>query len=379
VRFSRDSWLAIAILLTLVLVVTASVVQKTNDIEIPYVSTSPAPNGTLALKLWLNGLGYDATETTPSEFRPDENVRTIFILQPITVISDAEWDRLDKWVDAGGVLVMAGDNGQTNMALDHFGFSISYLQAQATDIFPAAPILVSPALVSGVTAKIDFGLRPSEAGFTPLMVAEDFPVVVAIEQGQGRVILSSAPFIFSNSALKDDATAALVLNLVALTGPRGSVWFDEWHHGFQAEGNVGPWNWLKNTSGGHAILFFVGAIFLALLLQGTTFGRPVPLPHEVKRRGPLEHVTAIANLNRKAGHRDETLKEYHHRLKRHLGQRYHLDPTIEDDEYATQLSQFNSAIDRDELLDLLKGLTKEGVSEAELLKLTIKAARWIDE
>lgn len=378
-RFSRDSWLAIAILLTLVLVVTASVVQKTNDVEIPYISTSPAPNGTMALKLWLNELGYDATETTLSNFRPDENVRTIFILQPITLISDAEWERLDKWVDAGGVLVLAGDNVQTNMALDHFGFSISYLQKRATDIFSAAPILLSPALVSSVAATLDFGLKPSEAGFTPLMVTEDFPVVIAIEQGQGRVIISSAPFIFSNLALKDDATASLVLNIIGLTGSRGVVWFDEWHHGFQAEDNIGPWNWLKNTSGGHAILFVVGAIFLTLLMQGRAFGRPIPLPHEVKRRGPLEHVNAIASLNRKAGHRDEMLKQYHHRLKRHLGQRYHLDPTIEDDEYAAQLSQYNSAIDRDELLDLLKGLTKESVSEAELLKLTTKAARWMDE
>ena len=195
----------------------------------------------------------------------------------------------------------------------------------------------------------------------------------------GRVILSSTPYIFSNLALKDDGTAALILNLIALTGRDGPVWFDEWHHGFQSENIVGPGQWLQNTPGGHAILFVVGTIFVALLLQGRAFGRPVPLSHEIKRRGPLEHVTAIANLNRKAGHRNEVLRGYHHRLKRRLGQRYRLDPSLSDEEYVNLLSQYNPSIEKEALRKLLKRLSQRDVSESELLKLASEAARWMND
>jgi len=377
-KLSRDAWLGIGILAALILVTSAAVLQETGEVEIPYLSTSSAPNGTLALKTWLDELGYSPPESPPPSFSPDESIKTIFIIQPIELISESEWNLIDNWVEQGGVLVLAGDNLQTEIAMDHFGFSRTFLQEQATEALPVAPLMNSPLLVSEIAIKTYYGIATSETGFTPLLSVSGVPVLLSFEQGMGRIILSSVPYIFSNLALKDDVTAALVLNLIALTGQEGPIWFDEWHHGLQLDGIVGPWQWLQNTPGGHAILFVVGTIFVALLLQGRAFGRPVPLPHEIKRRGPLEHVTAIANLNRKAGHRNEVLRGYHHRLKRHLGQRYRLDPSLSDEEYVELLSQYNPSIEKDELLKLLKNLSQWDVSESELLKLASEAARWMN-
>jgi Domain of unknown function (DUF4350) len=377
-KLSQDGWLAIGILLALVLVTSAAVIQQNQEVEIPYLSTSSAPDGVLALKLWLDILGYNAAET-PAAFQPDESIHTIFILQPIEMISANDWKIIDKWVEQGGVLVLAGDNALTGMAMGHFEFSAAYLRETAAEIIPVAPVLNSPSLVSKVPVKTDFGISTTRTDFTPLMSAYDTPVIVSFEQGKGRVILSATPNIFSNLALKDDATAALVLNIIALTGKKGPVWFDEWHHGFQAETIVGPWQWLQNTPGGHAILFVVGTLFIALVLQGRAFGRPIPLVHEIRRRGPLEHVTAIANLNRKAGHSSEVLKQYHQRLKRHLGQRYRLDPTLGDEEYVNLLSQYNPSIDKLRLANLLKSLSQKNVSETELLKLASEVARLMED
>ena len=378
-KLSRDAWLGIGILLALILVTSAAVLQKTREIEIPYISTSPAPNGTLAFKTWLDELGYSSVESPPPSFSPDKSIKTIYVIQPIELISESEWNLIDIWVQDGGVLVLAGDNLQTDIAMNHFGFSRAFLREEAVKALPVAPLLNSPTLVTEVSIKTLFGITTSsETDFTPLLSVSGSPVLLSFERGSGRVILSSTPYVFSNLALKDDRTAALVLNLIALTGQEGPVWFDEWHHGLQSENIVGPWQWLQNTPGGHAILFVVGTIFVALLLQGRTFGRPVPLPHEIKRRGPLEHVTAIANLNRKAGHRNEVLKEYHHRLKRHLGQRYRLDPSLSDEEYVDSLSQYNPSIEKDVLLKLLKNLSQRDVSEAELLKLASEATRWMN-
>lgn len=275
--------------------------------------------------------------------------------------------------------MLAGDNYHTQLAVSHYGFSRSYLPEQATEMAPVAPLLNSPTLVSRVPVKMDLGFSTTRTDFTPLMSALGSPIVVYFKQGMGRVILSATPYIFSNVALKDAPTSILVLNIIALTGQKGPVWFDEWHHGFHAETIVGPWQWLKSTPGGHAILFIVGTLFLAMILQGRTFGRPVPLAYEIKRRSPLEHVTAIANLNRKAGHSSEVLKQYHQRLKRHLGQRYRLDPTMSDEEYVYQLSHYNPSIDKNALRNLLNRLSQSNVNEAELLKLASEAARLINE
>ena len=381
-KFSRDTWIGIGILLAFILVTLATALEQSKAPSIPYLSTSSAPDGTLAFKLWLNELGYRPIEASQTSFNPSRSIKTILILQPSVVITEGEWKLIDQWVEQGGVLILAGDNPQTNIALEHFEFSIRRLQSKAVEISAVAPILNSPPIASKIPVQANFWLDTQRTDLTPLLSTNGQPVIMLLEQGKGRVILSSTPYLFSNLALKEDTTAVLVLNILALSGPKGEIWFDEWHHGFQmvgAENVVGPSQWLQNTPGGHAILFVVGVIFLALLLQGRTFGRPIPLAYEIKRRGPLEHVTAIANLNRKAGHTNEVLKQYHQRVKRHLGQRYRIDPSINDAEYVNALIQYNPTIDKDALLNLLKRLSQKKVNEAELLKLAAEAARWIND
>jgi hypothetical protein len=379
-KLSRDGWLGIWILLALVVVTAAAALQQNKMPVIPYLSTSSEPDGVLALSMWLKDLGYESTESSQTAFEPSQNVKTIFIIQPLILVSENEWKLIDEWLEGGGVLVIAGDNSQTADALDHFDFSRIYLKEQAAELSVATPVLRSPAFASKAPVKTDQALNTTRTDFIPLLSVDGLPVIVTFEQGKGRVILSSTPYLFSNLALKDDVTATLVLNILALTGQKGVVWFDEWHHGYQqSESIIGPGQWLRRTSGGHALLFVVGVVFLALLLRGSAFGRSIPILHEYKRRGPLEHVTAIANLNRKAGHRNEVLKQYHQRVKRHLGQRYRLDPSLKDKEYASLLSQYNSSINKDALLNLLNQLSQRDVSEGELLKLAMEAARWLNE
>jgi hypothetical protein len=247
------------------------------------------------------------------------------------------------------------------------------------EITPALPLLKSPILETKVRSKIDRGIDGIRTDFTPLMTASGEVVLLSFPQGKGQVILSTTPDIFTNVELKNEDTARLILNLMAFVGEKGTVMFDEWHHGLQSEGIVGISQWLQNTPGGRAILFAVFVVFIALILQGRSFGRYVPLKHEIKRRGPMEHVTAIANLSRKAGHRSEVARQYHNRLKRHLGQRYRLDPSMNDKEYVEILAGYNSSIDKEELLRLLKQLSRSNISEAELLKLSAEASQWMSE
>jgi hypothetical protein len=378
-KLTRDAWLGIGILFALIMVTVLAGFQQSKAPQIPYLSTSSAPDGALAFKLWLDQLGYDPAATSEDVFNPQSNVNTIFILQPIVPITDAEWKLIDSWVDRGGLLVLAGDNFQTIAAAEHFDFSMVYIGEQTTEMAVSSPLLAAPAITSKIPSKAELGLVTTRSDFLPLVSTNGYPLMISFEQGSGRVIISSTPEPFSNLGLKNDGNASLILNLLAFTSQKGTVWFDEWHHGFQSGGIVGPSQWLQRTPAGHAILFIVGVIFLALLFQGRGFGRPVPLAYEIHRRGPLEHVTAIANLNRKAGHGNEVLKQYHQRVKRHLGQRYRIDPSMNDRDYTHTLAQYNSSMDKDALLNLLQRLSQKNVSEAELLKLAAEAARWINE
>lgn len=378
-KLNRDSKLVIGILVALIIVTIIATLQKGQGPAIPYLSTSSAPDGTLALKLWLDELGYQAGTPSQTVFEPQQNIKAIFILQPIVSISEPEWKLIDKWVDNGGLLVLAGNTLEAQTAVDHFDFSMVYTGNQINEAAVSSPLLNSPVITSKIPSQVNMGFKTTRSDFVSLLSANGFPLMVSFEQGKGRVILSSTPYPFSNQALKHDSNASLILNLIAFTSQKGNVWFDEWHHGFQSGSIVGPSQWLQHTPGGHAVLFIVGVIFLTLLLQGRGFGRPIPLAYEIHRRGPLEHVTAIANLNRKAGHANEVLKQYHHHVKRHLGQRYRIDPSMDDTDYVNTLAQHNSSIDRDALLNLLKRLSQKNVSETELLKLASEAARWIND
>lgn len=378
-KFSRDTWLGIGIILVLMLVTSLSALQNADEDQTPYLSTSSAPNGTLALSLWLNELGYETAEAFSFSFAPTSDVKIIFLIEPVVSITNSEWKLLDQWLEQGGTLVVAGTNSVTEAAMQHFKFNQVYLFKQAQELNPALPILQSPVLTSSVQLQTDFRITTSRTDFTLLMTANGAPVILTFPQGKGRVILCSTPEIFTNQELKKEPTAKLILNLVAFADKSGSVLFDEWHRGFQTTPVIGPTQWLQNTPSGHAILFAVFVIFIALLLQGKAFGRPIPLSYELKRRAPMEHIVAIANLNHKAGHQAEVAQQYHHRLKRFLGHRYRLDPSIPDEEYVNILASYNSAIDKSDLIHLLKKLSQKNISETDLLQYSAQASKWMSE
>jgi hypothetical protein len=125
-------------------------------------------------------------------------------------------------------------------------------------------------------------------------------------------------------------------------------------------------------------LFIAFAVFIVLFMQGRGFGRPVPLPQEIKRRGALEHVTGIANLSRRAAHRSAVMTHYHQQIKRKLGQRYRLDPNMDDKEYVDTLAGYNSSLNKGELFSLLTRLKRHDISEAKMVHLAAEASKWID-
>lgn len=376
---SRDAKLGIGIMLALLTIITFAATRQQAEQVYPKLSTiSSAPDGALALKLWVQELHYPVNEQVLESFSPPEAATILFALEP-SFLTDTELKSMDQWVENGGTLIVIGEQYGVYSLVDHYDFSFEFLPENDSPPAVETPLLTSPALGDLTYAKARVALATERDDYVVLAAHKGKPVLVSFEQGQGRVILGTIPDVFTNAGLKQAGNPELVLNILALAQTKGAVWFDEWHHGVQGGAQIlGPDQFLRRTPLGHALLFALFAVFITLFLQGRGFGRPVPLPQEIKRRGAWEHVTGIANLSRRAAHRSAVMLYYHGQIKRKLGQRYRLDPGMDDEQYVNTLSGYHLTFDKDELLNLLKRLKRRNVSETEIVQLAVESAKWID-
>jgi hypothetical protein len=376
---SRDAKLSIGILVLLVAVTIFAAVQKESEQQFPKLSSiSSTQDGALALKLWVQDLQYKVDEAVLENFIPPRDASILFVLEPMFP-TEEEIQTLDDWVKAGGTLITIGEQYGMYSLVDHFDFDFSYLTDQTGEAAVETPLVDSPSVPALKNLGVRVGLRSTRDDYVVLAAKKGVPVLVSFDHGKGRVILGTVPAAFTNAGLKRAGNAELVLNILALAKNKGTIWFDEWHHGQRSQEQVlGPAEFLRRTPIGHALLFSVLVIFLGLFIQGRGFGRPVPLPQELKRRGALEHVTGIANLSRRAAHRPAVMMRYHQQIKRKLGQRYRLDPNLDDQQYVDALAAYNPSLDKDKLLNLLQRLKNKNISEAEMVHLAAEAAEWID-
>lgn len=387
---SRDTLLALGLFLILALLTVFAALQQTQEIAPPPLANdSDAPDGAHALWLWLPRINYVVHDTVQEQYAIPDTAAGVLILEPQSTITDNEWEILDTFVENGGTLLLAGESGPAQMAMAHYGFKVRGNHEETSGLTPLLPLFSAPPLIGEATLHPNTYLIPvpdehqDGPSFVPLAALPKGPVIVTFQQGQGRVILSADATPFTNAGLKEPGNPELVLNLIG-TIPRNSpLWFDEWHHGKRPETAApqvsGPGDWLRYTPSGRALLYVAGVIFLGLLLGGRRFGRPVPLAHEITRRAPLEYVTAIANLNRRAGNRTALLRHYHSQLKRSLGRRYRLDPALRDGEFLTRLAQYDPSLDIEALRALLNRLTRKNATEAEMVQWAREAAAWIHD
>ncbi len=376
---SRDARLGIGVLLLLVVITAFAATQKNTQQQYPALSSlSSAPDGARALKLWVQELKYDVDEQVLTDFEPPENAAILLMLEP-QFSTDGEMKSVDTWVEDGGTLILIGEQFGMFSVIDHYKFSFDYLPDNSGTPAVAAPLLLSPVGFDARNTTVRIALASERDDYVTLMSYQGKPVLVSFEQGKGRVILGTVPGSLTNAGLKLAGNPELVLNILALARTKGTVWFDEWHHGVQSGAQVsGPTEFLRHTPVGHALLFVTFAVFIALFMQGRGFGRPIPLPQELKRRAALEHVIGIANLSRRAAHRSAVMMQYHSQIKRKLGQRYRLDPGMADEQYVNTLAGYNPMLDKNELLNLLKLLKRRNISETEMVHLAVVASKWID-
>lgn len=378
-RLSRDTWIGIGVITTLIgITLVAALLQASEPAQPGLSSWSTAPNGAQALRLWLEDLHYPVNAQLTEQFEIPADAGLVLMLEPTQVPTWAEWDKLETWVEAGGTLLIAGNYVNAILAMQHYECAMPGLDT-APGPAAALPFWFSPPLTTLTNTHTLAALSTPRTDFTPLLLNDTQTVIGVRPAGQGKIILSTLIYPFTNAGLKEAGNAELVLNLITAAAPGSGVWFDEWHHGqkLQAEQVIGPENWLRYKPAGQALLYTALVIFGFLLWRGRHFGRSEPLRRETLRRAPLEYITAMANLHRRAGHRRAVLQQYHHRLKRHLGQRYRLDPTLPDPEYVARLAACRPQLDAAALRSLLARLTRTQISESDLVQCAAEVSRWM--
>ncbi len=376
---NRDTVLLITLLLGLMIFTAYSASQQDDGTRYPPGSAhSNQPDGGRALRLWLSELGYKTATLEGGLAWPDKTVDVLLVLSPSEVFNQSEAAAIEKWVEAGGTLIFAGDDAYVAYQLwSRFDLRAEWLESPAEPLFAAQPLLDAPP-VSQAGASAEMVWAPDSHDYvTHLATADGKPVLISMRRGQGWVFALTTVEPFTNDGLKDAGNAALAYNLVqAGAGRAGQVSFDEYHHGFQTEPSIRTW--LVSSRFGWAILYSALVAFVFLLVGGRRFGAPVPLPEHIARRTTAEYIRALANLSRRAGRRQAVLAHYKDRLKRHLGRAHRLDPGLGDSSFVSELLAYRPDLDKERLARLLAALSRQEVSERDMVRLAEEATCWME-
>ena len=124
--------------------------------------------------------------------------------------------------------------------------------------------------------------------------------------GEGRIVIFADARPLSNGSAGDDPLAVLAVRAaLAHTSEADTVFFDEFHQGITGYGSRAEVlaNFFLGSPGGRTLLHMVLVCFLFLACKGLRFGVPTTAvaPSDRERKSPLEHVSALGNLYRKAG------------------------------------------------------------------------------
>jgi hypothetical protein len=391
----RDIVILIGLFVVLVVFTLLGPARSRNDSAISKPTThSSAPEGALAMLRWLDDLGYDARRLEYTSFALDDEAAALVMLNPTEPINQTQTDLVLDWVAQGGLLILANDvpwffgSGRMIMQELEIGqseYSDNFDQIERAPV--AQPILTAPPL-SDALVQTNYVLEvqrddvavvvnvpapdgePAEpAAGEPAAEEEDATtlraVVVGIKHGRGYMYISSAAYPFTNAGLRDEANAALVLNMLRRVPPGGQVLFDEWHHGYFEPPSLrsailsNPW--------GQATVYALVVFALYLVFTGRRFGKPVPLREEIQRRSSAEYVWSMADLFQRSKKRDFILQHYYIAYKRRLARPYGINPRLDDAAFLAELKRYGE-IDTERVRAMLARLRRKDVSEDELVR-----------
>ena len=172
----------------------------------------------------------------------------------------------------------------------------------------------SPGPSSSVVTVTEDNSTPASPAPVVHLADSKGALLVDYPHGQGRIVLLSEPYIFSNHGIKLKDNLQLAINMLA--NGEGLIAFDEYHQGRGITRNA----LISYFSGTPVIPVLAQVVLLILLILWTRsrrFARPLPLP-QVDRRSSLEFVASMAELQRRARAFDLAIENIYMRTRRVL-------------------------------------------------------------
>src|SRR5262245_2527768 len=249
--------------------------------------------------------------------RENESAGTLIVAGPSLPISKAETDHMDRWLQAGGQLILLSANGwptrQRLRASDQVGDQ-DLETADAKNEEQTQKFLARYAPTLRVTKPTRFRIDPAsgpsipsadiklrwQRSFTP---TEDLDVIarvnnqavaVAIPVGKGRIVAVADPTMVSNGSLRRADNAVWLVGLVAAWS-NGSVLFDEYHHGFgQKRATAALTRAFLMTPWGWCVLQLAAAGLLYIFAYRRRFGR-------ISEQAPANRSSSLELIDARAG------------------------------------------------------------------------------
>ncbi len=288
--------------------------EKVTEEQRVDISPEATRNRFLAAERFLTMLGYEAesfrARNLITMLPPTSDALLVRRMPP--EMSDQQIDTLDKWVEAGGVLILAPqyfyeDDETNNPFLDYLGvrmvspaavdedeveeatvsFSIENAAADAADrsVYRQVKLsLASEANPVTVSFRRDRVLEDREGWSSETFGSEQGANYLKIAFGQGRVLVLSDLDLFTNDWINKDDNAFLLSYLV---GGSRKVWLQYSIDAVPLPQLV----WQK-------IPFIVCTLVILLVLMGWRlflYTGPRLTLQNLQRRNLLEHIDATAN------------------------------------------------------------------------------------
>ena len=261
-------------------------------------SASDAVNGTSAARSFAQAMGHPTTQIEGNFSYPSQD-GLMFVFTPTSPYSAQEASDTANWVRRGGVLVYASELGDPE--LDRT-LSVTRINAGVSgQTQHANPVLDGVTTVSGGQVVVPLNASADQVS---ILRSDGLATGYMQRYGQGTIVVLADPLILCNGYLDKTDNGRLLADILGLVNPGSAVGFDEYHHGLILT-DLAPQAWVT-TPWGAAILWFLVAIFIGLVLRGRRFGPVIQRPAEVAR-ADAEWAVAVGELLRRSGARALTL------------------------------------------------------------------------
>lgn len=383
----RDTGLVVLLIaVILLLAALAGATAGADDRGDPRASTwVRSGDGAAALYWTLQDLGI-ATGRRTAPFLDADSLRgAVAVVAPSSPLSAEEAGAAAQWVRGGGTLLYVPHPYETESPLlDTLGVRADWvkgIQVWSADTREARaaphPWTEGVRRVEGFQRVLHGTAGAGRRAVDTLLTVEGQVAGATWRMGRGRVIAFSDAAPLRNGRLRTSGAAPLFARAAADAARGDTLWFDEYHHGFDGGGTgmvTGMARHAWRTLPRGLLLQLLAVAALALWGAGRRFGAPLQ-PRPVRRRSPLEHVEALAGAYRQAGAWRTARRLLLAGLARRLGRRAPPDEAAAE-EMLERLAR-NSPVGQDAAAQLEKDF-KRGTG-AGLVPLARGVDRYLDE